>query len=208
MSSLRPTQKWSNYEFPPAFVLGFHGCDAKVGEAILRGEEQHLTASENDYDWLGSGIYFWEGNPARALQFATERAEGGRNSKGDISELFVLGAIINLGRCLDLADSSAIAQVQDAYRTYQRLAKASGLPLPDNGKTLKARHLDCLVFNWLHLIREEEGLPSYDTVRGLFWEGVKIYPGAGVRQGNHIQICVRQPGSILGYFRPIVLSNE
>ena len=50
-------RSWENYEFPPAFVLGFHGCDAKVGEAILRGKPAHLTASANDYDWLGHGIY-------------------------------------------------------------------------------------------------------------------------------------------------------
>lgn len=96
---------WANYEFLPAFVLGFHGCDAATGEAILRGEITHLSASANDYDWLGNGIYFWEGNPARALQFATERAAGGRNSKGKIADPFVLGAVINLRRCLNLADS-------------------------------------------------------------------------------------------------------
>lgn len=45
--------------------------------------------------------------------------------------------------------------------------------------------------------------PSYDTVRGLFWEGDEIYLNAGVREGNHIQICVRHPDSILGYFRPV-----
>lgn len=83
-------QQWANYEFSPAFVLGFHGCDAAVGEAILRGETSHLQESTNDYDWLGSGIYFWEGNPARALEFAAERAEGGRNSQGTITTPFVL----------------------------------------------------------------------------------------------------------------------
>lgn len=203
MPKLLTPAAWSNYEFPPAFVLGFHGCDAKVGEAILRGEERHLEASENDYDWLGSGIYFWEDNPARALKFAIERAKGGRNSRGTIEKPFVLGAIINWGRCLDLSNSDAIAQVQNAYHDYRLLAQASGLRLPSNGKTLKARRLDCLVFNWLHLVREKDDSPSYDTVRGLFWEGEEIYPGAGVRQGNHIQLCVRHPDSILGYFRPI-----
>ena len=198
----------ANYEFPPAFVLGFHGCDATVGEAILRGESEHLQESTNDYDWLGSGIYFWEGNPARALAFATERAEGGRNSQGTITTPFVLGAIINLRRCLDLAASSAIAQVQQAYRTYRRIAKANGAALPRNGQNLKARYLDCLIFNWLHVVRQQDGLPSYDTVRGLFWEGAEIYPGAGVRQHNHIQICVRHTACILGYFRPLIADRE
>lgn len=201
--NLRPTQTWTNYEFQPAFILGFHGCDATVGEALLRGEIQHLNRSENDYDWLGSGIYFWEGNPTRALQFAQERAQGRRNSQGDIREPFVLGAVINLKRCLNLADSGAIAQAQGVYQILCELAVAGEVSLQSNGQDLKTRRLDCLVFNWLHRIRQVDGLPAYDTVRGLFWEGTEIYPGAGLREANHIQICVRHTDCILGYFRPV-----
>ena len=50
-----------------ALVLGYHGCDREVGERILGGGG-HLQSSENDYDWLGSGIYFWGDNPSRALE--------------------------------------------------------------------------------------------------------------------------------------------
>lgn len=194
--------EWANYELQPSFVLGFHGCDAAVGEAILRGDTANLSPSQNDYDWLGHGIYFWEGSPARALQFAQERAQGGRNSKGEISRPFVLGAIINMRRCLDLADSNAIGQVQRAYRVYRNVADATGRELPSNGVDMKMRRLDCAIFNWLHTVREEESLPPYDTIRGLFLEGDGIYPGAGIRQANHIQLCVRNIGCILGYFRP------
>lgn len=208
MKALLPApHQWANYEFPSAFVLGFHSCDAAVGEAILRGESAHLSSSENDYDWLGSGIYFWEGNPARALEFARERAAGARNSQGEITQPFALGAIINLRRCLDLADSSAIAQVENAYRTLQEATEAGGGILPANSPDLKARRLDCFVLNALHRLREEGSEPSYDTVRGLFWEGEELYPGAGVRRGNHIQICVREPGCILGYFRLILAAD-
>ena len=76
--------RWANYEFLPSPIVGFHGCDQSVGEAILHAEVTHLEQSRNDYDWLGSGVYFWEGNPKRALQFARERAAGGRNSRGEI----------------------------------------------------------------------------------------------------------------------------
>ena len=198
---------WSNYEFFPSFVLGFHGCDESLGEAILRGETPHLERSANDYDWLGEGIYFWEGNVARAIQFAEERAAGGRNSAGDVTAPFVLGAIINLGRCLDLADSSAVAQVRRSYEVLHQFTASEKRALPTNGKELKARRLDCLVFNTLHKIREQSGEAPYDTVRGLFWEDEAIYPGAGISEGNHIQICVREVASILGYFRPIPLTN-
>ncbi len=39
-------------------VLAYHGCDAAVAERLLRGEP--FRKSENDYDWLGAGVYFWE----------------------------------------------------------------------------------------------------------------------------------------------------
>jgi hypothetical protein len=46
------------------FVVAYHGCDQDVADAALRGEK--LQASVNDYDWLGTGIYFWEHGPSRA----------------------------------------------------------------------------------------------------------------------------------------------
>jgi len=43
----------------PLQVFGFHSCDREVGLAILNGE-MDLNASNNIWDWLGGGIYFWE----------------------------------------------------------------------------------------------------------------------------------------------------
>ena len=64
---------WSTYEYQPSFVLGFHGCEKNVAEKILSGKEPHLLRSEKKHDWLGHGIYFWEGNPSRALAWAEKR---------------------------------------------------------------------------------------------------------------------------------------
>jgi len=35
-----------------------------------------------------------------------------------------------------------------------------------------------------------------------FWEGNELYPNAGFRKKNHIQICIRNPNCIKGYFLP------
>ena len=43
-----------NY-MPP--IVGFHGCEKDIAEKVLSGKNV-LKASENDYDWLGTGIYF------------------------------------------------------------------------------------------------------------------------------------------------------
>jgi len=197
-------RRWDSYQTPPSFVLGFHGCDSSVGAAILRGKTIHLKPSENDYDWLGTGIYFWENSPRRAFDFAEERSLGKPNSRGKVKEPFVLGAVINLGRCLDLRDASSLLEVRAAYDTFSFVRRSANQAMPRNvGPDLRLRKLDCAVLNYLHVLREVQGLDAYDTIRADFWEGEELYPGAGFRQQDHIQICVRDTASVLGYFRPL-----
>lgn len=197
--------RWQLYESQSSFIIGFHGCDRVVGEAILSGETPHLDPSKNNYDWLGNGVYFWEGNPQRALDFATRRVDGGKNSKGSITEPFVLGAIIDLKHCLDLLDSSGLQHVADAHSLLKKTFDALGFDLPENkgGEDLTRRFLDCAVIESLHQFRKDEKLEPYDSVRAAFFEGKELYQNAGFRQQNHIQICVRNHSCIKGYFRPI-----
>lgn len=191
----------SVYEYQPSFILGFHGCDRSVGEAILSGQESHLKRSEKKWDWLGHGIYFWEGNLARAWEWAEARQQ-----EGKVKEPFVLGAIIDLRHCLDLFDREAMRQVKATHESMLLAFAQAGLELPKNfGKTpdKAGRQLDCLVMNALHALRDESKQPAYDSVRGPFLEGDPIYDGAGFRSHSHIQICVRSTDCIKGYFRPI-----
>ena len=53
----------SMYSKLPNLVLGFHGCSKDTFDAVIQNG-QHLKKSENDYDWLGNGIYFWENSYA------------------------------------------------------------------------------------------------------------------------------------------------
>lgn len=194
---------WSAYEYQPSFVLGFHGCDKKIGEAILRGKEPHLKPSEKDHDWLGHGIYFWEGNPSRAQAWALHR-----QADGKIETPFVLGAIIDLRHCLDLFDHDALEQVKDAFSELEKTFAKAKAPMPRNvGPTpdKAGRGLDCAVMNYLHRYRLEQHEEEYDSVRGPFLEGEALYLNAGFRSENHIQLCVRNTDCIKGYFRPIQL---
>lgn len=191
----------SVYEYQPSFILGFHGCRKSVGESILNGAESHLKPSEKKWDWLGHGIYFWEGNLARAWEWAYDR-----KAEGKIDEPFVLGAIIDLRHCLDLFDREAMRQVAATHDTLKGVFNRAGQEMPVNfGKTpdKAGRQLDCLVMNALHFFRNESKQPEYDSVRGPFLEGEPIYEGAGFRSHSHIQICVRKEACIKGYFRPI-----
>lgn len=191
----------SVYEYQPSFILGFHGCDKSVGEDILSGAKKHLKPSEKAWDWLGHGIYFWEGNPSRALEWAKHRKD-----EGKITKPFVIGAIIDLKHCLDLFDHDGLAQVKSAHAELKRTMKLLNEPLPRNvGKTPDklGRKLDCAVMNFLHSYREARGEDPYDSIRGPFLEGKRLYAHAGFRSENHIQLCVRKTDCIKGYFRPI-----
>ena len=53
------------YTTRPGLILGFHGCDKSLVNDVLTGEKT-LQDSDNEYDWLGHGVYFWENSVARA----------------------------------------------------------------------------------------------------------------------------------------------
>ena len=178
-----------------SFVLGYHGCDRTVGESLLKGNP--FRPSNNDYDWLGPGIYFWESNPQRGLDFARDTA---RLKPSGIREPFVVGAVLDLGLCLDLTTTAGVEWIKTAFDSLAKNTAAGGVPLPSNRKDGR-RHLDCAVMRRLHSILESLGTPAVDTVRGVYVEGKPIYPGAGFDEKTHIQIVVRTQRSIKGVFR-------
>jgi hypothetical protein len=185
-------QKW---------VLGFHGCDASTAQKVLHSH-RHLITSQNDYDWLGHGVYFWEDDPARAMEWAVKR---------EFEEPTVVGAIIDLGKCLDLTIIENLDLVRKAYDVYYKTFKDSDTLdlLPENSpgftgdSDLVKRHLDCSVINFLHQIREKSGADPFDTVRSPFSEGRPLFEGAKIVERTHTQICVRNKKTVLGYFKPL-----
>ncbi len=180
-------------------MLGYHGCDESVAERLISGEP--FQESINDYDWLGPGIYFWEANPLRGIEFAAELQNAPWGS--DITTPAVVGAIIDLGFCLDLTTAAGIRQVRAAHASYISNCEQTGNVLPKNSadQNYLRRQLDCAVFTQLHQIREDDEDQPIDTVRGVFVEGEPAYEGAGFRARTHIQICVCNTSSIKGVFR-------
>jgi hypothetical protein len=180
-------------------VIAYHGCDAAVAERLLGGEPFHK--SENDYDWLGAGVYFWEYGADRALRFAHDQLRRGR-----LAEPAVVGALVQLGNCFDLMDTRFTADLAVAYETIQDRYAQTTTPLPHNAGAApdqKLRRLDCLVLNF-YLASLEGTASAFDTVRCGFLEGQRAFPGSGIFQQSHIQLSVRNPACILGVFRPTV----
>jgi hypothetical protein len=178
-----------------SFILGYHGCSRKVGERLLAGEP--FEPSNNEYDWLGPGIYFWESNPQRGLEFARESAS--RKAAAARDDAFVVGAIIEPRLCCDPTTSTGIDWVSLAYAALAKRLPAGGLP--ENSSNGLRRNLDCAVIRWLHKILEDENMQPIDTLRGIFIEGEPLYPGAGFYAKTHVQMVVRNPSCIKGVFR-------
>jgi hypothetical protein len=182
-------------------VVGYHGCDRSVAEQVLL-DGGALTPSDNDYDWLGKGVYFWEHGPKRAREFAEWK-----HARGEIGEPFVLGAYIQLGRCFDLTDTAATGSLGAWYDLLAQELASKGRSLPENRAAgredfdLVLRRLDCAVLNFALSELESLGL-GHDTVRGVFTEGAPAYPGARICSKTHVQIAVRNSDCIVGYFRP------
>lgn len=118
----------------------------------------------------------------------------------------VIGAYVVPELCLNLTDYGVRDQLREAYNFLVEVSKKAGSKLPRNTANKSdvplARHLDCAVIRMLHELREDGGDPAYDTVYGVFEEGDPLYKGAGIREKTHVQIAVRDPDVIVGYFRP------
>src|SRR5690606_14613165 len=91
----------------------------------------------------------------------------------------------------------------------------AGVPMPVNSKghgteseELLLRNLDCAVIQAIHAFNKANSNRAYDSVRGMFLEGNMIYPNAGFREKNHIQICIINPNCIKGYFKPMEQNRD
>lgn len=199
------------YTKKTSLLIGFHGCDKEIRDAVINGET--LNPSNNDYDWLGNGIYLWESDPKRAYEWA-EAASKRKNSS--IKTPAVLGAVIDLGHCLDLMNRESIPFLQLGYDALKKKCELSGTKLPKNenikdNTDFLLRYLDCAVIQSLHSMIEknpDSGLMPFDSVRGLFTEGKTVYEGSGFKEKTHIQLCIVNPNCIKGYFIPRELNKN
>ena len=81
-------------------------------------------------------------------------------------------------------------------------------PIGNEGDLL-LRHLDCAVIETIHKFnKDDEQRQEFDSVRGVFFEGAALYPDAGFKEKNHIQIAIRNPNCIKGYFMPRKLDKN
>lgn len=165
-----------------------------------------MKVSKNNYDWLGDGIYFWLNDPKRAYEWACQTQ---KRKPSEIKEPYVIGAVIDLGMCLNFCERQSVALLQKAHESLKSAFDVMELNIneayknkaPDEGGFNLIRPLDCAIINHLHSLVEKSGI-YYDTVYGYFQEGKDAFEGAGIKEKSHIQICVRNTDCIKGYFLP------
>jgi hypothetical protein len=176
---------------------------------VLLGKTD-LNISENTFDWLGHGIYFWEYSASRAYDYAVESS---LRENGRITSPAILGAVIDLGYCFDLIEFDNLLMLRDHFDSFFETCQSSGIKLPANRgggsvTDLLLRDLDCATIEFLHQSRVKLGLRPFDSVKGVFQEGKELYPNAGFKEKNHVQICIRNPNCIKGFFLPRSLNDN
>jgi hypothetical protein len=162
-------------------VVAFHGTRRSTAEKLVAG-----------VPFGQSGIYFWEYAPQQAWWWA-ERRYGKDDSA-------VVGALVRLGRCIDLLDPSNAKLLAEAHAELEESLGKVGVPLKNNANTHKYR--DCAVFNYL-FARLEQSQVVVESVRSVFVvmearKGLpRLWNRSGVFRGAHIQLSVREPDNIL-----------
>lgn len=164
----------------PLRVYGYHGTSQEKAQEII---DQGFNLSTNDYDWLGTGVYFFQDAPMRALAWASERYP---DSPAVIRSELVLES------CIDLLDIAWNPIIRETYRMFILEYQKANIPLPSqNPQRSKAHRLDCAFFNYIM----EKILASQDvaigSIRAVFNEGDRIYPNSAIFDRSHIQILIR-----------------
>jgi hypothetical protein len=179
-------------------IRGYHGTSAAHAAVILR---DGFIRSDNDYDCLGDGVYFFEDGLAQASAWAT---------RAHPSEPAVVQADVRLEDCMDLKDSVGwVPLLAEAHDEVLRVSREQDLPLPR--QTGSTHRLDRMVVEVTVAILERKGTPIR-AVRAVFAEGAPAFPGSFLSEGFHVQVAVRDtdlihnvnvvPAGVLGTARP------
>lgn len=176
-------------------IYGFHGTTLKSAKNII--DSGFFDKSAAHSEWLGHGVYFWENDPLRALEWAKRRNPGKAEK-----DLCVIGALIDSARCLDLSTRYGVRQLKIAYDILAEKYASAGLPLPKNsgGAQEKNRRLDCLVLNTFFDAMSGKSDEVAAAVKSPFFEGKPAYEGGFFYEQTHTQICVSDQSCILATF--------
>jgi len=170
-------------------VIGYHGTRRRTALDIVAGKKS-FEPSENDDDWLGHGIYFWEYAPKQALTWAKKRYPG--------EKIAVLGSMIRLGNCLDLLDPDNAKELVEIQKDLENKSKSAGKKPIRNCKSKK--YLDCKVLQYAYEVynKQSDDIESARAVYVPTQSKDRLWKASWLYHETHIQLCVRNKDLILG----------
>jgi len=186
-------------------IRAYHATTRERAEIILR---DGFLSSQNSYDWLGEGIYFFQEAPNFAVHWASEDRK-----EGTIEDLAIVAADIAIAGFIDLLDHEWGAVLRAAYETLDaqgdeefRAVQAKQKPFVVGSDERLGHWLDRYVIE-ASVTSLADRQKTVTGIRSAFWEGPELYPNSHVMDRQHIQVAVRDPSAIrnhwLAELRPV-----
>lgn len=122
-------------------MTGYHANDRNRCNKFIT-EKDFLIISENDVDFLGTGMYFWEHQ---------SKAEWWLKEKDKES---IVSAKVNLETVLDLTDEEKLSLIEKATNYIQKAIERKGIKQKELGKRLD------------FLFEAHPWFNNYDSIRG------------------------------------------
>lgn len=150
-----------------------HGTDIASYNHILKQGFKHSTGEDQ---FLGDGVYFWEGSYLLALRWAIRRAK-----RNHLNEYVIIIATIDLGICLDLLKPEHLEIVQ---KVAQKLKETTSKSIND-----------AIVLNFI-----DHSIQKLDTIRAIHPETRKnIFDKSKFLSNVEPLICVKNTKNILSF---------
>jgi hypothetical protein len=191
----------------PAFVIRPEQERATSIVGKVKSEDYWIP-SDNDYDWLGTGTYFFQDAPIRALLFAEKRVDE-LKARGVDGEPAVIRAQFKLGVCLDLLDAEAATYIKFVHRLsvldgrvvptqFQPKCRTNSRPrirLGEGAFRPAGTDINHLLDRYIigETIKYLEGYENtiIDSVRCAFIDGYPLCETSWMFDLSHVQVCIR-----------------
>jgi hypothetical protein len=170
------------------WVYGYHGTSMDRASAIVK---TGFNPSNNEYDWLGKGIYFWQDAPKRAWQWAQSTHPDNPT---------VVKFRLRLDRsCLDLLDIGYFSLLKTMYNGFITSYTQQNLTPPQQNPDSRserlrqrsnAHRLDCSFFTYVVKTFNSSSDYRIDSIQSAFVEGDRIFPNSAIYDLTHIQIAI------------------
>ena len=183
----------------PHLIRGFHATSRESAKGIF---SEGFKPSNNDHDWLGPGIYFFQDTIEGTRNWAKNERKG-----GPITDLEIIGADIEYAGFVDLVEfgwgdvlTSYYEMLKKRHsKEFLEVSKKQKPYIPGESSNL-AHPLDCYVIRYAVGVLNKKRDEKVKAVRGVFLEGEPLYDGSHLLSRTHIQIAVIDATAIVDYW--------